>query len=516
MEKFLPLINGKDIDTGSYEYFPYIDKLLVEFKKTREIIKDTKKGNTPQNAKEYIYGKYCLNQYEDFTTTIQAAHKAFEKFKKTLLHARKKIFYDMYELLTKKKEDFIKILILEGHPRKLAEWEFEGMQIGSSRETIDFYFSQIRKEIGRYGSEIVYWSRKPDGVVCLSPPGNASASNSYNAILAFITGNSLIVKPPFRTPLSTIFLWKEIVWEALKNNGAPEGFVNIILGNSQKIMEAWLNSSLVNDIIYFGTSKKGLDVGSKIYAAGKKPILELSGNDLFLVWKDADIEESTKSLLDCFLGSTQICMVPKIAIIHQKIYEKFLNVFVKKVKALKFGLPSDRETIFSPVGKIKEFFEFLNDTLEKGGKIICGGNRVNHFGEIDNTGLYIQPTLLEIDDSCNLKSMKCFEDEIFFPLLPLVRIRGGDKDVFEKMIDIVSTHEYGLRTSLWASSYKYLRKFAKNLDNTGLLRINTRHVGFSRYLSTHGGTKRSGGPFGEMNYFWQKTSHLQGVTRIVK
>ncbi|MEA3488939.1 MAG: aldehyde dehydrogenase family protein [Candidatus Omnitrophota bacterium] len=516
MKKFTLLIDGKDLDTGDYRYFPNIDKIIIDPKKARRAIYSKKESSYKDKKHDHIYGKYCLSKDEDNIKAIDAAQEAFTKFKKISLLSKRKMFHDMYELLIKKKEEFIKILIAEGHPRKLAEWEFEGMRMGSSHETIDFYFSQIRKEIGRNGSEIVYWARKPDGVVCLNPPRNAASSNSYNAILALITGNTLIIKPPLKTPISTIFLWKEIIWEAIKKNGAPNGSVNIVLGNSQKILETWLSSPKVNDIIYFGNSSKGLGVGDKIFLARKKPILELSGNDLFLVWKDADIEGATNSLLDCFLGSTQICMVPKIAIIHETIYETFLDVFKRKIKSLTFGLPSDNDTIFSPVAKIKEFYEFLNDALEKGAKLLYGGERVNYLGLMDNNGSYIQPTLVEIEDSSNFENMKCFKDEIFFPLLPLVKITGNDDDIFEKIVNIVNNHEYGLRTSLWISSFKYLRMFAKNLDNTGLLRINTRHIGFSRYLSTHGGTKKSGGPFGEMNYFWQKTSHLQGVARMVR
>lgn len=512
---FTPLVNGKNIDTGKYEYFPFADKAILDLKKTREIIRELKDGNSPKDAGPYIYGRYCVNGTDLYNKAIESAHNALKEFKNTPLQARKKIFYDMHDLLMKKKEKFIEILIAEGHPRKLAEWELEGMSIGSSPETIDFYFSQIRKEVGRHNSEIVYWSRRPDGIICLNPPGNASASNSYNAILVFITGNTLIVKPPLRNPLSTIYLWTEIVWEALKNNNVPDGTLNIILGNSKKILDTWLDSPLTNDIIYFGTSKKGLEIGKSIYSAGKKPILELSGNDLFLIWKDADIEKASTSLLDCFLGSTQICMVPKIAVIHQDIYEKFLDIFIKKVKSLKFGLPSDPDTIFSPVGKIKELFEFLNDALDKGAKMICGGNRVDHLGKTDSNGIYIQPTLLEVDGVAKAKSMKCLQEEIFFPLLPLIRVSGDDDEIFEKIVNLANSHDYGLRTSLWISSNKYLRKFAKNLENTGLLRINTRHVGFSYYLSTHGGTKKSGGPLGEMNYFWQRTSHLQGVSRTL-
>ena len=389
------------------------------------------------------------------------------------------------------------------------------MRIGSSPQTINFYCKQIQKEIGRYEDEILYWARRPDGVVCVAPPGNASASNSYNAILVFLVGNTLVIKPPLREPISTIFLWKEVVNKALIKNNVPNGTLNIILGNSQTIINEWLDSPYVNDIVYFGNSKKGLEIGAKIFQSGKKPILELSGNDLFLVWKDVDINKATDSLLDCFLGSTQICMVPKIAIIHQDIYEVFTEEFLEKVKKLKISLPSDPATILSPVVKIPEYIEFLNDALEKGAKVIYGGQRVNSNNEEDKNGLFIRPTLLQIDECEKTLDMKCLNEEIFFPLLPMIKVNGSDEKIFSKMIKLAGDHQYGLRMSIWIKSSKYLRKFVKFLDNCGILRINIRHVGFSFYLSTHGGTRRSGGPFGEMNYFWHKTSHLQGVCRSV-
>lgn len=516
MKRFTLLSNGQDLDTGIYEYFPYADKAILNPKKVNKILGDLKKGSFPRGTNKYIYGQYCVSREEDYENVIEYAYNAFQLFKKFSLKRKRKIFYDLYNRLIEKKEEFINLLIVEGHPRKLAEWEFEGMKIGSSPKTIDFYFSQLRREIKQADNESLYWVRRPDGVVCLSPPRNASASSSYNAILVFLTGNTLVVKPPQKIPLSTIYLWKEIVWEVLEKNNVPQGVLNIVLGNSKKIGDTWFKSPLVSDIIYFGKSIRGIDVGNKIYQSGKKPILELSGNDLLLVWKEVDLKAVADSLIDCFLGSTQICMVPKVALIHQEIYEKFINIFMRKVKSLKFGLPSDNETIFSPVVKIKEFFRFLEDVLAKGGKCIYGGKRVNHMGEEDETGLYLQPTLIEIDEIASVKSMRCIQEEIFFPLLPLIRVKGDDEIIFEKMASMVKHHQYGLRVSLWIKSAKYLRKFVKDLDNTGLLRINTKHTGFSYYLSTHGGTGRSGGPFGEMSYFWHKTSHLQGIVRCRK
>lgn len=518
MQKFTLLVNGQDLDTGRYEYFSYMDRRITDFRTTFRILTQLKMGKIPEDAQEvkkYVYAKYSVGGEDTNGLAIESARRAFREFRNYPLSMRKKIFLDMYELLLEKKEEFINLLILEGHPRKLAEWEFEGMRIGSSPETINFYCKQVQKEIGRYDNEILYWVRRPDGVVCVSPPGNAAASNSYNAILVFLTGNTLIIKPPLRKPISTIFLWKEVVNKALTRNMVPSGTLNIVLGNSQFMMNEWLVSPHVNDIIYFGDSKKGLEIGVKVFQAGKKPVLELSGNDLLLAFKDADINKAADSLLDCFLGSTQICMVPKIALIHQDIYEVFMSNFLDKVRKIRVSLPSDPDTILSPVVKISEYFDFLNDALGKGAKLVCGGQRVNQRNEEDGNSIFIRPAVLRIDNCEAISEMKCLKEEIFFPLLPLVRISGSDEDIFEKMAGIVNVHGFGLRVSLWISSAKYLRKFAKQLDGCGMLRINSRHVGFSYYLSTHGGIKKSGGPFGEMNYFWQKTSHLQGVSRSI-
>ena len=513
MQEFTLLINGKDLDTGVYDYYPYVDKFIIDFTVTKRIMNELKAGGIPKNADEYVYARYCINREDTNRIAMESAQQAFRDFRKFPLSIRKNILIDIHKALLEHKEEFLKILMIEGHPRKLGEWEFEGMRIGSSPQTINYYCKLMQGEIGRHSNEILYYARRPDGVICISPPRSAAASNSFNAILVFLAGNSLIVKPPLKTPISSLFIWKTIVNPILKKYNTPPGLLNIVMGNSKRLMDEWLESTFVNDIILFGDSKKGIEEGVRIYKANKKPILELSGNDILMVWKDADLEEAADSLIDGFLGSTQVCMMPKISLIHEVVFDDFERIFTKKVKALKIGLPSDGETLLSPVSKIKDFFIFLEDALTKGAALVCGGERINHSGEMDKEGYYIQPTLIRIDDIQKARNMLCINEEIFFPLLPLVKVKGRDEDIFNEMVGMVNAHNYGLRTSLWISSGKFARKFVKQLDNCGILRINSRHAGFSYYISTHGGTRRSGGPYGEMNYFWQKTSHLQGVCR---
>jgi acyl-CoA reductase-like NAD-dependent aldehyde dehydrogenase len=314
-----------------------------------------------------------------------------------------------------------------------------------------------------------------------------------------------------------------VVDDALRKNGAPKGTLNIVVGNTAKFINQWIADPSVNDIVYFGESNRGLEIGNKIYLAGKKPILELSGKDVMLIWEDCDLEAAANSLVDCFLGSTQICMVPKMALIHEGIYDSFVKVFVEKVRQLKVGLPSDPITCLSPVSKIGTFFAFLEDAIGKGAELLYGGQRLNYKGEPEGKGVYLQPTLLKIDDHLPLNEFRCIKEEIFFPLLPLVKVSGNsdthtrhhhtkNEVIFEKMVKVVEDNEYGLRVSVWCRPNSLIRRFIRVIHNCGLLRINCRHVDFSMYLAAHGGTRRTGGPFGELNYFWLKTTHLQGIS----
>lgn len=516
------LIDGEDCDTGIYRYSPCADAAIKNFKDILRITSALKSGKNVKGLENKIFAKYCIADEMSNKKALQSAREASKKFRYTPVAMRVKMLSDIRESLINNKEKLIELLMLEGHPRKLAEWEYTGMLKGVAPETLNFYKDSLWKEVGHKDGERMYLVRKPDGVVCLAPPRNAPCSNSFTAVLVFLAGNTLVIKPPLKKPIATIYLWRDIIYPVLVKNGAPKGILNIVVGNSKVIFEEWITSDYVDDVIYFGESEQGIELGKKIYDSGKKPVLELSGNDMMFVWKDADISNAAKSLADAFLGSTQICMVPKKAFVHEKIYDEFLKHFVKEVRKVKVGLPSDPNTTLVPVAKADKFYEFLEDAISQGAKLIQGGKKINFEGIEDENGLFVQPSVLKMEGCSNLKNIKIITEENFFPLVPVIKVdcdknfseADKDKNIFEDMIEIANLNSYGLRTSVWIKSDLYKRKFVKYLHNSGLIRINSRHVDFSLYLATHGGTGRTGGPFGEMNYMWQKTSHLQGVSRF--
>jgi len=514
-------VNGKDIDTGKYEYFPYADQVILDFKKTYQIITKLKKGENPEDVDKYIYGKYCVGDNELNKQAIDAAHKASKIFRNFSVSKRKKILYDIHKYLVLNKDEIIKLLSIEGHPYNLAKWEYSAMDNAFCKTTLDLFKDSIWNEIGSVDKEKLYLVRKPDGVVTLVPPKNASASNSLSAAYCFLAGNAVIVKAPLKAPLATIFVWKNIVAKALKENNAPEGIMSIIVGNSKIIMDEWMSNPKVNDIFFFGESENGLEIGKRAYINGKKAILELSGKDNLFVWEGCDLEGATNSAIDAFLGSTQICMLPKTFVIHEKIYDKFKEKMLQKIANLKFGLPSNVETCFTPVVKMKECQEFLAEALSKGGKLLCGGKKVDYNGNENDRGLYFQPTLVEFDMEENmvLNDIKLIKEENFFPIIPMIKVKSSknakkdiDNDIFKKMLEFAKNNEYGLRASVWVKSAYYTRQFMKHIDNCALLRINSRHIAFSLFLPGQGGVGKTGGPFGEASYLLQKTTHLQGIS----
>lgn len=518
MEEFTLLVDGRHVDTGLYEYFPYADSVITDFKETYRTIIKLQQNKPVENVEKYIFAKYSIGTNTSNSEAIMAAYNASKIFKQFPVSKRLNILHDIHKHLVANKDKFIELLTIEGHPRRMAEWEYNCMELGYRKESLELFKDELWKAVGKYKNENLYWARKADGVIALATPKNASASNSLTGAYALLGGNTIIVKPPLKAPIATIFLWKEVVNKALTDNNAPAGTVNIVLGNSKKIFEEWLASPYVNDILFFGDSKTGIEIGQRCYSCGKKPILELSGNDMLFVWKECDIEGATNAATESFVGSTQICMVPKTIIVHQDILEQFIEVFLHKAATLHFGLPSDPDTIFTPVIKMEEYQIFLKDALDKGAKLIYGGNKVNHRGEVDAHGQYLQPTILLIDNEEVARTMLCVTEENFFPLLPIVKVSSNksgqekDKDIFQKCMSFAASNEYGLRTSVWVNSYLYTRLFVKHLDTCGILRINSSHVALSPYLSSHGGIKKTGGPTGEMNYMWQKTTHLQGIS----
>jgi acyl-CoA reductase-like NAD-dependent aldehyde dehydrogenase len=446
------------------------------------------------------------------TRALEAATRANEVFARFSLSALREIGAGFHRELLARADELVEILIVEGHPRRLAEWEVTGVIHGVDEITLDWYYSQLHESF-TVGGRDLQLVRKPDGVVCINPPQNAAASNGAMGALALLAGNALVVKVPRSTPTGVMFIYREVVQPVLERHGAPPGTLNLIAGDTQRVLKQWLSSPHVDDVMFFGSSNSGLRFGADCFAAGKKPILELSGNDGFLVWRDADLDRAAQALTECFLGSSQICMVPKYAIVHPEIAEQLIEKFLRLVAVIQPGYPEEPGVVLSPVLKQDQFFDFLSEAREAGCAILTGGERVGVDGTPNPAGLFLQPTVIRVDGLAEARRLSCVREETFFPMLPIIVPGDATSDLLEQALGFMNANAYGLRNSLWATDEHVIETFVRGLSNGGLLKINDSHVGFVPILATHGGTGRTGGPTGELNYAILRTTHQQGISR---
>lgn len=511
MKSYAQYIDGKDVEGERWTYVVRASALLRDVKAAFNLKRALELGRET-TITEDVVGRCAVGSLEDNTRALEAAKRASKIFRLFPQEIRSQIVIEFNETLAARADEMIEILMAEGHPRRLAQWEVSGMLRGTDEATIRWYETQLHQKFVTEEGKQLELIRKPDGVVAIHPPQNAAGSNSTMGVFSLLAGNAIVVKAPRSSPLSVMFLFREILAPILEKHGAPSGTMNLICGPASGILRSWVNSPLVDDILFFGDSPAGLQLGEDCLRNGKKAILELAGNDGFVVWKDADLDAAARALEECFYGSSQICMVPKYAVVHPDVADEFLDVFVKRVEKLKPGFPEDPDVLLSPVLKVDKFFDYIAEAREAGGRVLIGGERVNVYGKVSTRGMFCEPTVMRVDGLTSARELSAVREETFFPLIPVVVPEAAPDDrLFEDVLDFLNSNKYGLRNSMWTTDDELAHRFAEGVSNGGLLKINDSHIGFNTYLSTHGGTGQTGGPYGELNYAGLRTSHLQGV-----
>lgn len=466
-----------------------------------------------------IVGRVAKADRDTVEHALQAAARAGREWSAVPLDVRlEQLGTLLHDRLADRAEEIIDILVKEGHPLALARWQVSGMLECFGPESLGFYRTQMLQEF-RHGAREISVRRQPDGVVCLNPPQNAPLSSALLGVTSLFAGNALVVRAPRSAPLGVMYVLHEVVVPALEEVGAPPGTLGVVCGDPAPMLNAWLQSPHVDDIMYFGSSENGIRFQERCVAAGKKPILELAGNDVVVVWKDADVGLAAEALTESFYGSGQLCMIPNQVLAHPDIAESLTAELARQSALVKPGHAGDEDVLLTPVLRNEKFFSCLQDALDSGAELVCGGHAMQLDGARDSSGIFLEPTVVLVRGLEGARDVRAVAHETFFPLLPVVvaaRADGDDEELLEKFIDWVNSNEYGLRNSLWADDRSVIDRFTSRVTKGGLLKVNDSHIGFLPYLPTHGGTGLTGGVFGEANYPILRTSHVQGVSVSVQ
>ncbi|WHT17448.1 aldehyde dehydrogenase [Crossiella sp. CA-258035] len=510
---YLSYVAGKEIDSDRYVYTVGARSILTDLFGSLTLKRRLEQGQLdPAAVADRVVGRCALADEDTMAAAVAAAAEAAPVWGATPLAVRVELALALRQRILAGHKDLVDVLIAEGNPRPLAEWQVAGMLSVASEETVGWLAGQLEQEF-RHGDRRLLLRRRPDGVVCVNPPQNAPATSALFGATALMAGNTVVVRAPRSAPFGVMHVLREYVVPALAEIGAPPGVLNMFCGRPGPALRSWLADPLVDDIFYTGGVERGLELERDCVAAGKKPILELAGNDCVVIWRDADLDLAVEALTECFYGSGQICMVPNQAVVHPAIAEQLIAKLHTAVTALRPGYPDEPDVLLSPVLRAERFGTVVEDALARGATLICGGGRLEVDGEPSETGPFLAPTVLRVDGLDTCRELTAVREETFFPLLPVV-VPGEapDEELLAAVLAFVDSNRYGLRNSLWAKDELVIEEFLAKVGNGGLLKVNDSHIGFLPYLPTHGGTGLTGGAFGEANYLVLRTTHLQGVS----
>lgn len=421
----------------------------------------------------------------DTEKAVEAAHKAFSEWSGMLAKDRQKILEKWYDLIHENVDDLVEILTTEqGKPHMEARGE-----ILNGAGFIKWYAEEGRRI---YGDEIPSDSQNQRIVVIKQPVGVAAMITPWNFPSSMITrkaaaalgaGCTVVIKPSEATPYSALAL------AALAEQaGFPKGVFNIVTGDAKTIGKVLTSHPKVKKFSFTGSTGVGKKLMAQCADTVKKVSLELGGNAPFIIFDDADLEKAVEGTITSkFRNAGQTCICANRIFVHEKIYDDFLDKFIKQTKDLKVGNGADKKTDVGPMinkGGLDKTQELLQDALDNGAELKCGGKARDDLGP-----RYFEPTVITNVDP----SMRIFKEEIFGPVAAVYKFSTTDE-----VIKQANDTPYGLAAYIYTKDLKRSWEVPESLEygmvgvNSSLLSLpqapfgGVKHSGFGREGSKYG------------------------------
>ncbi|GJN67372.1 succinate-semialdehyde dehydrogenase [Purpureocillium lilacinum] len=420
---------------------------------------------------------------DDVDAAVQSCHKTFLEYSKWTPRRRSQILSKWHHLITDAKEDLARILVHEtGKP--LAE------AYGEIDYALTFTWWFVGEAERAHGSSIVsaipgrraITIKQPIGVAAALIPWNFPIALSLRKIAAALAaGCTMVVKPSPETPITVL-----AVAQLALRAGFPPGALNVLttsLDNTPKVAEALCLHPLVKKVTFTGSTRVGKIITGLCAKNLKKSTLELGGNCPFIVFDDANLEQTMGQLMALkWRHAGQACISSNRLYVQRGVHDRFVEELVKQTSKLKVGHGMAEGTTMGPVTtsrSLDKAEDMAKDALAKGAKTVLGNGKRMDTAK-SNGGYFMEPTVMTgvTDD------MLMSQDEIFAPLLGV--------SVFDNEDEIVAranNTSMGLASYVFTKDVDRLWRMFEKLE-AGMIGLNTGNSSSSE--APFGGIKESG------------------------
>jgi aldehyde dehydrogenase (NAD+) len=440
---------------------------------------ETFENRNPADTRD-IVGIFQKSGKADVENAIEAAKRAFTKWRLVPAPKRAEIVFRAAEILIEHKEEFSRDMTRE-MGKVLKETR------GDVQEAIDTAYYMAGEGRRLFGpttpselpNKFAMAVRQPLGVCAMITPWNfPMAIPSWKLLPALVCGNTCVIKPAQDTPLSTFNLVRILV-EA----GVPRGVVNIVTGFGSAVGGPMTEHADVRAVSLTGSTEVGKIVGTTAAKSFKHCSLELGGKNPMIVLDDANLDLAIDGGLWGAFGTTgQRCTATSRIIVQKGVYGEFIERYVERAKKLRVGNGLDEIIDMGPAineGQLKTDLNYVSIGKSEGAKLACGGNRLEK-GDYQY-GWFMEPTVFTDVDP----KMRIAQEEIFGPVVSIIPC-----DNLENAIDIANNIEYGLSSSIYTKDVNKAFVAMRDLY-AGITYINAPTIGAEVHLP-FGGVKATG------------------------
>ena len=450
MRSFKQYINGKAVAAKSGK------TITVEDPSTR-----TKIATVPHSGKE------------DINAAVAAARAAFPSWSATTPGERSLALLKLADALESKKRAFV-----------TAESENAGKPISAVGVEVDAVVDNLRYFAGAArnmeGKAVAEYlpgrtsmiRRDPVGVIASIAPWNYPLLMAgWKIGPALATGNTIVLKPSARTPISALMLG------ALAQEILPPGVLNVITGPGSDVGAALSRHPGIDMVSVTGDTA----TGKRIAAAGAESVkrlhLELGGKAPVLIFDDADLDLAAETMRAAsFWNAGQDCTAACRIVVGPKSYEKFVALLEQQVKTIKVGATTDKATEMGSLisaEQLKRVEGFVARASKKA-EIVLGGKTIRSKGHYYSPTIIVGPA----------QTSEIVQDEVFGPVVTVQRAKSD-----EQMVEWANDCRFGLASSIWTNDVARAFKVSKALQ-FGTVWVND-HFTLASEMP-HGGFKQSG------------------------
>jgi succinate-semialdehyde dehydrogenase/glutarate-semialdehyde dehydrogenase len=414
-------------------------------------------GDVLSPASGAPFGTVALADRSDMAKTVDAATAGFAIWRKTPAHDRYNVLRSAATLLRRRADSIAQALTIEqGKP--VAEARIECL---FTADIIDWCAEEAKRCYGRViparniaQTQVVL--REPVGPVAAFTPWNFPILQAARKIAAALAaGCSIVIKGPEETPVSC----SELV-RTFHDAGLPAGVLNLLFGVPKDVSGFLIPHPAIRKVSFTGSTAVGKELAALAGRHMKRVTMELGGHAPVLVFKDANVEAAAAALAASkFRNAGQQCNSPTRFLIQDEVYQKFVDSFVAKARAIRVGdgLNSDSQMgALANERRVHAMEALVSDAVGKGAKVAFGGHRIG------NRGFYYSPTVVA-DVSSEARLMN---DEPFGPIAPMQRFTHIDDAIRE-----ANRLSFGLTAYAFTSSMKTAATLASDIE-VGALWIN--------------------------------------------